>query len=126
MIFKSLLLRILQSQSTKISPIYMDNTNFFNNLINQTKNNDSFHHLQNTNFSRKSFLTGYDERYHFNKVEIEEPTIEDIVKNHLQFELLQTLSNIGNYNLVDQYIYDTITGFNITNGGLYDDWNNDF
>ena len=91
MIFKSLLLRILQSQSTKISPIYMDNTNFFNNLINQTKNNDSFHHLQNTNFSRKSFLTGYDERYHFNKVEIEELTIEDIVKNHLQFELLQTL-----------------------------------
>lgn len=123
MIFKTFLLRFFQYQSQSrpiysvIRPVLIDN---FNN------NTERFHHLQNTNFSRKSFLTGYDERYHFNKVEIEEPTIEDIVKNHLQFELLQTLSNIGNYNLVDQYIYDTITGFNITNGGLYDDWNNDF
>ena len=95
MIFKSLLLRILQSQSTIISPIYMDNTNFFNNLINQTKNNDSFHHLQNTNFSRKSFLTGYDERYHFNKVEIEEPSIEDIVKNHLNLNYYKHYQILG-------------------------------
>jgi hypothetical protein len=122
MIFKTFLLRFFQCQSQSrpiysvIRPVLIDN-------FNQTK---PFHHLQNTNYLNKSFLTGYDERYHFNKVEIEEPTIEDIVKNHLQFELLQTLSNIGNYNLVDQYIYDTITGFNITNGGLYDDWNNDF
>jgi len=123
MIFKTFLLRFLQCQSQSrpiysvIRPVLIDN---FNN------NTEGFHHLQNTNFSRKSFLTGYDERYHFNLIEIEEPTIEDIVKNHLQFELLQTLSNIWNYNLVHQYIYHTITGFNITNGGLYDDWNDVF
>jgi len=89
-------------------------------MENSTK---SFHHLQNTNFLNRSFLTGYDERHHYNKVEIEEPSMDVIIENHLQYELLQVLLHSENLYLFEKYTYNTIATYNITNGGLYDDWN---
>lgn len=126
MIFNTLLLRIFQYQSQShpqysvIRPILIDN-------FNQTK---PFHYLQNTNYLNKSFLTGYDEPHHFNMVELEEPPIEYFIEKFAKFnlmhKLLQNISIIEKLKIFEKYTDDTITIYNVTNGGLYDDWNNVF
>lgn len=101
-----------------------------NNQTQENVNTSYFHHLQNLTMMRKSYMTGYDERFYFDKIDFEEPSLEEIMKNNLQFDLLkqlyQNISIIEKLDIINKYTRDIIIIYNITKGGLYDDWLNIF
>ena len=145
MIFKNFFTRLFQLQYqvypqyalSTLSNNYIYNDNIqnycFHSSTNQTHENVTtsyFHHLQKITNIRKSYLTGYDERYYFHMVDFEEPSLEEIMKNKLQFDLLkqlyQNISIVEKIDIINKYTQDMILIYNVTKGGLYNDWLNIF